>query len=88
MGFADTIHKILRSTCSSCGRVLLTESEIAEYKEKIGTKHQNEESINDIVKEIYTVARRDKFPHCDEDKEEINIDKPVSIVKAATSSLL
>ena len=81
VGFADTIHKILRSTCSNCGRVLLTESEIAEYKEKIGTKHQNEESINDIVKEIYTVARRDKCPHCDEDKEEIKIDKPVSIVE-------
>ena len=81
VGFADTIHKILRSTCSICGRVLLTESEIAEYKEKIGTKHQNEESITDIIKEIYTVARRDKCPHCDEDKEEIKIDKPVSIVE-------
>jgi DNA-directed RNA polymerase subunit A' len=81
VGFADTIHKILRSTCSSCGRVLLTETEIADYKEKIETKFQNEESITDIIKEIYTVARRDKCPHCDEDKEEIKIDKPVSIVE-------
>jgi len=81
VGFADTIHKILRSTCSSCGRVLLTESEIIDYKEKIGTKLQNEESITAIIKEIYTVARRDKCPHCDEEKEEIKIDKPVSIVE-------
>ncbi|NYB26976.1 MAG: DNA-directed RNA polymerase subunit A' [Methanobacteriaceae archaeon] len=81
VGFADTIHKILRSTCSSCGRVLLTESEIIDYKEKIGAKLQNEESITAIIKEIYTVARRDKCPHCDEEKEEIKIDKPVSIVE-------
>ncbi|MEN6591903.1 MAG: DNA-directed RNA polymerase subunit A' [Methanobacterium sp.] len=81
VGFADTIHKILRSTCSNCGRVLLTESEIVDYKEKIEAKLQNEESITAIIKEIYTVARRDKCPHCDEEKEEIKIDKPVSIVE-------
>ncbi len=81
VGFADTIHKILRSTCSKCGRVLLTESEIIDYKEKIGSKLQNEESITAVIKEIYTVARRDKCPHCDEEKEEIKIDKPVSIVE-------
>lgn len=81
VGFADTIHKILRSTCSSCGRVLLTETEIVDYKDKLASKLQNEESITDIIKEIYTVARRDKCPHCDEEKEEIKIDKPVSIVE-------
>lgn len=81
VGFADTIHKILRSTCSKCGRILLTESEIIDYKDKIETKLKNEESITAIVKEIYTVARRDKCPHCDEEKEEIKIDKPVSIVE-------
>jgi DNA-directed RNA polymerase subunit A' len=35
VGFADTIHKVLRSTCKDCGRVLLTESEMVDYKEKI-----------------------------------------------------
>ncbi len=81
VGFADTIHKILRSTCTKCGRVLLTESEIIDFKEKIEFKLQNEESLTGVIKEIYTVARRDKCPHCDEDKEEIKIDKPISIVE-------
>jgi DNA-directed RNA polymerase subunit A' len=81
VGFADTIHKILRSTCAKCGRVLLTESEIIDYKEKLESKLQNQESITTIIKEIYTVARRDKCPHCDEEKEEIKIDKPISIVE-------
>ncbi|HTX61199.1 MAG TPA: DNA-directed RNA polymerase subunit A' [Methanobacterium sp.] len=81
VGFADTIHKILRSTCSKCGRVLLTDSEIIDFKDKIENKIQNEESITAIIKEVYTVARRDKCPHCDEENEEIKIDKPVSIVE-------
>jgi DNA-directed RNA polymerase subunit A' len=81
VGFADTIHKILRSTCTKCGRVLLTESEIIDYKDKLESKLQNKESITTIIKEIYTVARRDKCPHCDEEKEEIKIDKPISIVE-------
>lgn len=31
VGFADVIHKILRSTCRKCGRILLTKSEIEHY---------------------------------------------------------
>ena len=81
VGFADTIHKILRSTCSECGRVLLTEVEIADYREKIESRLKNEESITALVKNVYTTARRDKCPHCEEEQEDIKIDKPVSIVE-------
>jgi len=81
VGFADTIHKILRSTCKECSRVLLTETEIIDYKDKINTLIQNEESLTDIIKEIYTVARRDKCPHCETEQEDVKIDKPVSIVE-------
>jgi DNA-directed RNA polymerase subunit A' len=69
VGFADTIHKILRSTCSSCGKVLLTDSEKEFYTEKIGARIQNEESITDIIKDIYTLARRDDCPHCHQEAE-------------------
>ncbi|MEN6329063.1 MAG: DNA-directed RNA polymerase subunit A' [Methanobacteriaceae archaeon] len=69
VGFADTIHKILRSTCSSCGQVLLTDSEKEFYKEKIEARIHNEESITDIIKEIYTLARRDDCPHCHQEAE-------------------
>ncbi|MDD3985213.1 MAG: DNA-directed RNA polymerase subunit A', partial [Methanobacterium sp.] len=81
VGFADTIHKILRSTCKDCGHVLLTESEMVDYREKIENHIKNEESITAIIKEIYTVARRDKCPHCAEEQEDVKIDKPVSIVE-------
>jgi DNA-directed RNA polymerase subunit A' len=81
VGFADTIHKILRSTCKECARILLTDTEIVDYKDKIDTLIKNEESLTDIIKEIYTVARRDKCPHCEEEQEDVKIDKPVSIVE-------
>lgn len=80
-GFADTIHKILRSTCKECARILLTDVEIIDYRDRIETMIENEESLTDIIKEIYTVARRDKCPHCEEEQEDIKIDKPVSIVE-------
>jgi DNA-directed RNA polymerase subunit A' len=81
VGFADTIHKILRSTCSECGRVLLSDTEIDDYREKIESRLKNEESITALVKAVYTTARRDKCPHCEEEQEDIKIDKPVSIVE-------
>lgn len=81
VGFADTIHKILRSTCKECARVLLTNVEIIDYKDRIETITKNDESLTNIIKEIYTVARRDKCPHCEEEQEDIKIDKPVSIVE-------
>jgi DNA-directed RNA polymerase subunit A' len=81
VGFGDTIHKILRSSCNSCGRILLNDVEIEEYKAKIDALKENDESINDIIKEIYSVARKEKCPHCDEEQEEIKIDKPISIIE-------
>ena len=81
VGFADTIHKILRSTCKDCGRVLLTEAEMVDYRDKIETQIRNEESITAVIKDVYTVARRDKCPHCAEEQEDVKIDKPVSIVE-------
>ena len=81
VGFADTIHKILRSSCKECARVLLTDTEIVDYKEKMNAMIKNEESLTAIIKEIYTVARRDKCPHCEEEQEDVKIDKPVSIVE-------
>ena len=81
VGFGDTIHKILRSTCNSCGRILLNNTEIEEYGGKIKTLMNNEDSLNDIIKEIYNIARKDKCPHCEEEQEDIKIDKPISIIE-------
>ncbi|AUB56333.1 DNA-directed RNA polymerase subunit A' [Methanobacterium subterraneum] len=81
VGFADTIHKILRSTCSECGRVLLTETEKIDYQNQIKTRIENDESITGLVKDVYNTANRYNCPHCDNEQEYVNINKPVSIVE-------
>lgn len=81
VGFGDIIHKILRSTCNECGRVLLTDDEIFKYTEKIKDAQNHHENLTKILKEIYNEARRDVCPHCEADQDDITIDKPVSIVQ-------
>ena len=81
VGFADTIHKILRSTCTECGRILLNNDEIEEYHARFDQLMEDEESLTNIIKEIYADARRDKCPHCEAEQPDVKIDKPVSIVE-------
>ncbi|MDL2270189.1 DNA-directed RNA polymerase subunit A' [Methanobrevibacter sp. OttesenSCG-928-I08] len=81
VGFGDVIHKILRSTCNVCGRILLDNSEIEEYKTKIDNAIEQGESLNDIIKEVYNLAKKDACPHCEAEQEEIKIDKPISIIE-------
>lgn len=79
VGFGDVIHKILRSTCNECGRVLLTESEIEEYTQKIQDAQKHGVNLSKILKEVYNVARKEVCPHCEAEQEEITLDKPISI---------
>lgn len=81
VGFGDVIHKILRSTCNECGRVLLTDDEIFKYTEKIKDAQNHHENLTKLLKDIYNDARRDVCPHCEADQDDITIDKPVSIVQ-------
>ena len=94
IGFGDVIHKILRSTCNECGRVLLNDEQIEYFTEKIHEAMDNRESLNAILKEVYRVAKRELktmpeegeevdpkhcCPHCGEPQEVIILDKPVTI---------
>ncbi|MBQ7928142.1 MAG: DNA-directed RNA polymerase subunit A' [Methanobrevibacter sp.] len=94
VGFGDVIHKILRSTCNECGRILLNDEQIEYYTNKINEAMENKESINSILKDVYKDAKRElktmpeddeevdlKYccPHCGEPQEAIILDKPVTI---------
>ena len=69
IGFGDVIHKILRSTCNECGRVLLTDEQIEDYTTKINEAKDNKENISGILKELYNDAKN--FEVKDEKQEEI-----------------
>ena len=62
IGFGDVIHKILRSTCNNCGRVLLPEDELEEYTEKITEAMENKESIAEILKKLQNDAKKVEMP--------------------------
>ena len=94
IGFGDVIHKILRSTCNECGRILLNDSQIEEYTQKINDAMDNRESLNAILKEVYRIAKIETkklpeddeevdpkhcCPHCGAPQEAIILDKPVTI---------
>ena len=95
VGFGDVIHKILRSTCNECGRILLEDEQIEYFESKIREAVNNKESINAILKEVYKAAKIElkslpededeeidpKYccPHCGAPQEAISLDKPVTI---------
>ena len=58
VGFGDIIHKILRSTCNECGRVLLPEDVLEEYREKIMDALNHKESLEDILKKIQNESKK------------------------------
>ena len=54
VGFADTIHKILRSTCRKCGRVLLNDTEKLAFQDKLEERLENGEDISKILKQVHS----------------------------------
>ncbi|WP_405303709.1 DNA-directed RNA polymerase subunit A' [Methanobrevibacter sp.] len=62
IGFGDVIHKILRSTCNNCGRVLLPEAELEEYTKKITEAMENKESIAELLKKLQADTKKVEMP--------------------------
>ena len=58
VGFGDIIHKILRSTCNHCGRVLLPEDVLDDYREKLADAVNHKENLEDILKKIQNEAKK------------------------------
>ncbi|WP_409200607.1 DNA-directed RNA polymerase subunit A' [Methanobrevibacter sp. DSM 116169] len=81
VGFGDIIHKILRSTCNVCGRILLSDSDIEKYRELITSYIENGENLNDLIKEIHAESKKDVCPHCKAEQKDIKLDKPVSLIE-------
>ena len=82
VGYAKLIGKILKSICSKCGHVLLSEEEKKEYLEKIQIQRDSGQSFDDIIKEIFkTSAAVNSCPHCGEVIPVIKFDKPTGYIE-------
>lgn len=75
VGYSKKVYQVLATTCRKCGRILLSDDEIAKYREKV-----------EQMKFVYgTLIERDAFqrararktcPHCNERQGEIKWEKP------------
>jgi len=72
VGFGDIIHKILRSTCNHCGRVLLPEDVLDDYREKLADAVNHKENLEDILKKIQNEAKKVEM---NENKQNDLVDK-------------
>ncbi len=74
--FVRHILDLLKSTCKSCGRVLVPENNLKRYLailEKEEDLEVRRSLVKDIVKKYKT---KDKCPHCNTKQEKIKIEKP------------
>ncbi len=83
------IYNFLRSTCSSCGRISLTENKIENYKEKLAlasdvdTKEKNK-VIKNMIKAASTVKA---CPHCNTSREKTEFKKPQTFMEGKEKRL-
>ncbi len=82
VGYVKEIKKLLRSSCSECGRVLMEDEERDHYIEeleqlkKIGGDPLDQRAL---AKEISKAARKNKVcPHCKSEQRKIMLDKPTT----------
>ncbi|MDD4253886.1 MAG: DNA-directed RNA polymerase subunit A' [Methanofollis sp.] len=71
VGYTRLIRKLLRVTCSSCGRLLLSPDEITKI---VGTE---EEESGDLVTEK-DIKKERVCPYCGEQQLKINFEKPTT----------
>lgn len=75
VGYSKKVYQILSAVCRSCSRVLLTDNEIHDYREKM--KQFSFIYGNIIEKEALQKAKaRTVCPHCNEKQGEIKWQKP------------
>ena len=85
--FIRIIIDLLRSTCRSCGHVLIPENKIARYRNTILQSGKEEgligqrEKIKGIINKLKT---RKKCPHCNKKQNKITLEKPTTIYEDET----
>ena len=77
--YVRIIHNILRSTCKSCCRILLSEEDINDYNSKIEKMIRKKmiSSYRNLTKDINDKLKNiKKCPHCNEKQGAIKLGKP------------
>ncbi|MHA2364918.1 MAG: DNA-directed RNA polymerase subunit A', partial [Candidatus Hodarchaeales archaeon] len=81
VGYAKSIiHKLLKTSCRVCSRILLNDTISANFTDKLEeAKLQGEGIVLKIQKDIIKEARKkNKCPHCSHDQFKVKYEKPTT----------
>ena len=78
--FVRIVLDILRSSCKTCGHILIPENKVARYKKVISqaAKEDNENARRKIKAIIQRLGTRKKCPHCGKKQNKIILEKPTT----------
>ncbi|MCU4751621.1 DNA-directed RNA polymerase subunit A' [Halobacteria archaeon AArc-curdl1] len=79
VGFTKLMRRLLRGTCRECSRLLLTEDEKAEFRDRLSEARRLGRDPQDVLKAAIRQARKkDRCPHCGEIQYDIEHEKPTT----------
>ncbi len=82
VGYAKVIHKVLRAICSSCGRLILPDEKIEDYKSQLRRARRIGKRNTNILKDLFKTARlSSKCPYCGEEQFDVKLDKPTTFLE-------
>ncbi|MEM3723586.1 MAG: hypothetical protein QW179_03985, partial [Candidatus Hadarchaeales archaeon] len=81
IGYVDVIYDCLRSTCAKCGRILLRDEKIEEFRKKIEQLMREGGMWWEVSQEaIKSAATAEVCPHCKEKQPTVKLEKPTSFI--------
>ncbi len=76
IAYVKLIYTLLKTTCSKCGRLLISPEEIEKYREIVtGEKELDEDTALEIIEKAKKVK---VCPHCGAKQEDITLIKPIT----------
>ncbi|MCS7097244.1 MAG: DNA-directed RNA polymerase subunit A' [Candidatus Methanomethylicia archaeon] len=90
VGYAKVIHQLLRATCRICGRILLTQEEINNYRRIIEEYSKKwPDLLDDLHKKILAKCMKVKeCPHCNEIQYRIKLEKPTTFYEETKEGVI
>ncbi|RLF24195.1 MAG: DNA-directed RNA polymerase subunit A' [Thermoprotei archaeon] len=90
VGFVKIIHQLLRATCRNCGRLLLPQSEIEKYKERMKRYEKRWYALSLKLAEVILKKAMDnpECPHCHAKQYKIKFEKPTMFFEEREEGLV
>jgi len=86
VGFVKYIHMLLRATCRSCGRILLSEEDVAGFRAELEElKKSGKYSSEFHYKVLQRALSASTCPYCDEKQYRVELEKPTTFIEVVNS---